>query len=151
VQKEEELKGLNKTLEEKNKELEEKNEEITNFAFVASHDLKEPLRLLEKESEKLTERGKEYLNRMRVSVQHLNMLIQDILVLTKVNSDVNRMDEVDLNHILKTVKENMAEDIKEKNAIIKCNKLPRIKANRNQVTYLFGNLIDNALKFQPKD
>jgi signal transduction histidine kinase len=45
----------------------------------------------------------------------------------------------------------MAEDIKEKNAIIKCNKLPRIKANRNQVTYLFGNLIDNALKFQPKD
>jgi light-regulated signal transduction histidine kinase (bacteriophytochrome) len=70
VQKEEELKRLNKTLEEKNKELEEKNEEITNFAFVASHDLKEPLRkiytfsdwLLEKESEKLTERGKEYLN-----------------------------------------------------------------------------------------
>jgi PAS domain S-box-containing protein len=158
VEKEEELKELNKTLEEKNRELEEKNEEITSFAFVASHDLKEPLRkihtfsdwLLVKESDKLGERGKEYLVRMNASVKRLNMLIDDILVLTKVHSDTQQTNDVDLNLVYKSVKDDLAETIKETNAVITVEQLPVIHANKNQLGYLFRNLLDNALTFQPK-
>jgi PAS domain S-box-containing protein len=158
VEKEEELKELNKTLEEKNKELEDKNEEITSFAFVASHDLKEPLRkihtfsdwLLVKESDKLGERGKEYLARMNASVKRLNMLIDDILVLTKVHSDTQQTNDVDLNLVYKLVKDDLAEAIKKTNAVITVEQLPVIRANKNQLGYLFRNLLDNALTFQPK-
>jgi PAS domain S-box-containing protein len=157
VHKEQELKELNKTLEQKNRELEQKNEEITTFAFVASHDLKEPLRkihtfsdwLLEKETSQLSKRGAEYLQRMNLSVQRLNLLIEDILVLTKIHSDQNKTDSVDLNAVLALVKEDLIPVIKEKNAIIKSNKLPVLHGNRHQLFYLFRNLLDNAIKFQP--
>ncbi len=158
IQKEEELKQLNRTLEEKNKELEQKNEEITSFAFVASHDLREPLRkihtfsdwLLEKESENLQTRGKEYLTRINASVKRLNMLIDDILVLTKVHADTQKIDRVDLNAVCQTAQANLSTAIKEKNVLIEIKKLPAIRGNKNQLTYLFRNLLDNAIKFQPK-
>jgi PAS domain S-box-containing protein len=151
-----ELKELNKTLEQKNKELEEKNEEITSFAFIASHDLKEPLRklytfsdwLLQKESEGLSETGRNYVKKIGNSVRRMDVLIEDILVLAKIDSDKKLLEKIDLNAILSGVIGDMNEYIKEAEAEVVAERLPVITGNDNQVFYLFKNLLNNAIKFQ---
>ncbi|HTM92986.1 MAG TPA: PAS domain S-box protein, partial [Flavisolibacter sp.] len=152
----EQLNALNRRLESKNVELEQKNEEITSFAFVASHDMKEPLRkihtfsdwLLEQEMDQLSSKGKSLVEKIGVSVHRMEILIEDILVLTKIHSDTHREEDVDLNNILNQVIDDMTEEIVETGAEINKNELPAIKANSNQVFYLFKNLISNAIKFQ---
>lgn len=156
VLKQEELRGLNQTLKEKNNQLEQKHEEITHFSFVASHDLKEPLRkistfanwLLENEMQKLSIEGKTYVAKMNKAVKRMEMLIEDILVLTKIHSDRHKKETTDLNKVLGEVKEEMARELGQSGAVIEVGRLPAIKANPNQVFYLFRNLISNAIKFQ---
>jgi light-regulated signal transduction histidine kinase (bacteriophytochrome) len=104
----EQLNTLNKKLENKNIELEQKNEEITSFAFVASHDMKEPLRkihtfsnwLLEQEMGQLSAKGKSLVEKIGASVHRMEILIDDILVLTKIHSDTHREEDVDLHKIM---------------------------------------------------
>jgi len=152
----EQLNTLNKKLESKNIELEQKNEEITSFAFVASHDMKEPLRkihtfsdwLLETESDWLSAKGKDIIYKISASVRRMEQLIDDILVLTQIHSDTHREEDVDLNEIVKQVIDDMSEQIQDAGAIINKDELLVIKANANQVFYLFKNLVSNAIKFQ---
>ncbi len=154
-----ELEELNKTLEQKNKELEEKNEEITSFAFIASHDLKEPLRklytfsdwLLQRETDSLSEMGRHYLKKISNSVRRMDMLIEDVLVLTKIDWDKKAPSKIDLNAILSRAVGDMKEYIKERGAEIVTEELPVIEGHDNQVFYLFKNLLDNAVKFQPSE
>lgn len=151
-----ELKELNQSLERKNTELEQKNEEITSFAFVASHDMKEPLRkihtfsdwLIEQESNQLSPKSKGLTEKIGASVHRMETLIEDILVLTKIHSDTHRDEDVDLNNVLRQVMADMDEQIREAGAIINKNELPVINANCNQIFYLIKNLISNAIKFQ---
>ena len=150
------LSVLNKKLESKNAELEQKNEEITSFAFIASHDMKEPLRkihtfsdwLVQQEIGMLSETGKKLVEKINFSVNRMETLIDDILVLTKIHSDTHREEDVDLNKILKQVMDEMDEQIRQTQTTINSKKLPSIKGNSNQVFYLFKNLISNAIKFQ---
>jgi len=136
--------------------LEEKNEELSSFAFVASHDMKEPLRkihtfsdwLIHQEIGQLSETGKNVVEKIISSVNRMETLIDDVLVLTKIHSDTHREDDVDLNKIVKQVLDEMKEEISRTQANITSKKLPVIKANSNQVLYLFKNLVSNAIKFQ---
>jgi PAS domain S-box-containing protein len=156
VRNSEELDALNKKLAAKNRELEQKNEEITGFAFVASHDMKEPLRkihtfsdwLIETERDWLSEQGKTILEKINGSVKRMEQLIDDILVLTKIHSDTHREEDVDLNEVLIRVKEEMKEKMQKTGTVIDSQKLPVIKGNRHQLFYLFENLVSNAIKFQ---
>jgi PAS domain S-box-containing protein len=150
------LNVLNKRLESKNQELEQKNEEITSFAFVASHDMKEPLRkihtfsdwLMQQETERLSTKGKSLVEKISDSVRRMEILLEDILVLTNIHSDVHKEENVDLNEVLKHVIDEMSDQISKTATTIQSDVLPSITANSNQVFYLFKNLISNAIKFQ---
>lgn len=152
----EEMALLNRELGRKNKELQDKHEEITTFAFVSNHDLKEPLRkihtfsdwLIQHETEGLSLSGKKMLMRMAASVKRMEMLIDDILVLTKIHSDKHKEAEVQLQDVLQKVEQEMSETISRTGAVIEAENLPVIKGNENQLFYLFKNLLSNALKFQ---
>lgn len=156
VQRNNELSELNQSLEQKNAELEQKNEEITNFAFVASHDMKEPLRkihtfsdwLMEQERAALSSKGKNLIEKMNAAVHRMEILIEDILALTKIHSDTHKEDNVNLNEILKQVFNDMFEQIVQTQTGVHAGELPVIKGNANQIFYLFKNLISNAIKFQ---
>ncbi|MDQ3278520.1 MAG: ATP-binding protein, partial [Bacteroidota bacterium] len=148
-------KALHASLEKKAQELESANEEITSFAFVASHDLKEPLRrintfndwLLTKESN-LSEGGRQAVEKMDNSVKQLTLLIHDILTLTKVHADNEKMVPVDLNRLVEQIKGEMQE--KWAHASIEADTLPSILGAENQLFYLLKNLISNGIKFQEK-
>lgn len=153
-----ELLELNKTLEKKNKELAQKQEEILHFSFVASHDLKEPLRklymfsdwLLQNELDQLSETGHGYLERMKEAVLRLELLIEDILVLTKIHADSHIADTTDLQEVLTKAKDELQAELNKSGAKIEADNLPVLKGNANQLLYLFKNLLSNSLKFQAK-
>jgi PAS domain S-box-containing protein len=155
----EELRDMNRTLEEKNKELEEKNEEITTFSFVASHDLKEPLRklhtfadwLMIHESENISDKGRQFLNRIERSVHRMEMLIDDILVLSRINADKQGHTSVNPVIVLNQVIEELKEAIESSQAAITIHAIPVLNANQNQLFHLFRNLVSNALKFHKEN
>ncbi|HEU4469542.1 MAG TPA: PAS domain-containing protein, partial [Flavisolibacter sp.] len=159
VHRNQELKELNKSLAKKTRELEEKSEEITNFAFVASHDLKEPLRkihtfsdwLLEKEMAQLSPTGKTYTNKINNAVRRMEMLIDDILALTKIHSDRHKEEGVDLNAVFRQVMADMHDVVRQTKTRVEADVLPSISGNKNQLFYLFRNLLSNAIKFQHPD
>lgn len=148
-----EIRQINEKLNHQNKILEQKNAELTSFTFIASHDLKEPLRkirlfgerLWDIESGRLSENGKHALDRITTSATRMQMLIDSVTNYSRFE-EVNAFAETDLNICL----ENAITGINtsnEKKAGIEKSKLPVIKADPGQMEQLFINLLDNALKF----
>ena len=150
------LMQLNGSLEAKNKELQQKNDEITSFAFIASHDLKEPIRkihtfsdmLIQKENDRLSDYGKNLLEKITNAVTRMDNLLRDISVLTRIQRETSKPIKVDLNKILEEIKNELQDDISKKQAQINTTPLPTIKGIPAQLKYLFRNLISNSLKFQ---
>ena len=150
------LKSLNASLEQKNLELALANEEITSFAFVASHDLKEPMRkihtfsdwLLTKEPN-LSAEGRLVLEKMDNSVKRLSLLVKDILTLTKVHVEHEGLKPVDLNSLVEQVKIELQG--RWDGAVIEAGPLPTILGSASQLFYLLTNLVSNGLKFQEEN
>jgi PAS domain S-box-containing protein len=155
VQNEEKVRALNKTLEQKNRHLESMNEQLSTFAFVASHDLREPLRkisyfinaMMEVDGEQLCEKSKVYMQKVLLSLQRMNTMITDVLKYSKTNSNGEDFGDVDLNNVLTIATNDLSEAIKEKKAVISSNNLPKIRGNKIQLIQLFENLVSNAIKF----
>ncbi len=133
------------------------NTELERFAYVASHDLREPLRnissctqLLEmKYKDALGTDGQQLLNYTLDSVQHMNNLISDLLSYSRQGENTLRFETVDCGHILTHVLDNTAQLITDNEAIITSDSLPTIQADSTQISQLFQNLISNAIKHHP--
>ena len=142
-------------LELKINELNRSNAELEQFAYVASHDLQEPLRKIRAFSDRLTmkhgasllEDGKMMLEKIQSSAERMQKLIDDLLNFSRLVKNLDDVDEVDLNILLKNLVNDMSETIKSKNVVINISPLPVITAYTNQMYQLFQNLISNAIKF----
>ncbi len=139
--------------------LEKSNKELEDFAYIASHDLQEPLRkvitfgnrLKEKYEEDLPEKAQDYLKRMSNAANRMRTLINDLLDFSRVTSRAKEFEEVDLNKILKEVLRNLEIKIEEENALIDLEKLHSIEADSSQTYRLFQNIINNSLQYRKKD
>lgn len=143
-------------LKEFNRKLRESNEDLESFAYVASHDLQEPLRkirtfgdrLVERCGDDLNERGRDYLARMVGASGRMSQLIDDLLAYSRVNTRVQPMREIDLNRVVREVLIALQMQIDETGAEIEVGELPVIRGDPSQMRQLFQNLIGNALKFR---
>jgi two-component system sensor kinase FixL len=137
-------------------QLERSNTELQNFASVASHDLQEPLRKIQAFSDRLrvkcgdalSAQGLDYLDRMQGAAQRMQVLIQDLLKLSRVTSRALPFERCDLDEIVRAVLSDLEITIEQKQAQVELHDLPTIQADPVQMRQLFQNLISNALKFQ---
>ncbi|MCF0040177.1 PAS domain-containing sensor histidine kinase [Dyadobacter fanqingshengii] len=138
-----------------NSELVKTNMELAQFAYVASHDLQEPLRkiqtfatrILETENDNLTERGKDYFRRMQASSTRMQQLIVDLLAFSRANAVEKHFEKIDLNVVLQNVTEQLGDMILQTDARIVSDDLPVWNIIEYQFEQLFTNLIANAIKF----
>ncbi len=138
------------------KELERNNKELEEFNYVASHDLREPLRtitsycdlLSEDIGENMNDMAKEDLEFITEATTRMNILIQDLLQLSRAGRVEFESEKVDLNKIIKTVLRDLELKIKETNSKITFEKLPIIMGDYTQLSRVFQNLFTNAIKFK---
>jgi signal transduction histidine kinase len=136
-------------------ELERSNRELEDFAFVASHDLQEPLRKIQafgdrvrsKFGDVLPAEGADYLDRMQNAAHRMHVLINDLLTFSRVRSKALPFGTVDLNEVAKDVLTDLEIQVQQADARIEMEPLPIIAADPVQMRQLLQNLIGNALKF----
>lgn len=171
-----ELSVQNKKIEETNKQLEAKNalvskqakelkdhlrhlemsyQELEQFSYIASHDLKSPLRNIASYAQllnrrykgKLDEQADEFIEFIVKGAKHMDEIIRDLLEYSR-SARENDFVQTDLNKTLEVVQFNLQQEILENNAKIKVHQLPELRINKSAISQLFQNLIGNAIKFK---
>jgi len=151
---------VQKKLEQTVAELLKSNEELEKFAYVASHDLQEPLRmiyiyselLIKKYGTEINTEGKEFLDNIMNGALRLRQLIKDLLEYSRVGnkSKAEPFTEVDMNEVVQTCLLDMKSAIQEANITVNKGELPVIRGAKTQMIRLMENLIGNAVKFTRK-
>ena len=142
-------------LAEKNVRLENSNRDLEHFAYVASHDLQEPLRKIQAFSDRvqkqyasaLDDQGRDYLNRMNAAAARMQRLIEALLSLSRVSTKKNESELIDLAPLVHEVLGDLEMRIQSTGGKVTVGELPRIEGDPVQIRQLFQNLIGNALKF----
>ena len=153
------LQESEKKLREYTSKLQRSNQELAQFAYIASHDLQEPLRmvasycqLLQKRySDKLDKDATEFINYAVDGATRMQRLIQDLLAYSRVETKGKEPQVVDCKIVLETVLSNLKAALQESKAVVTHDSLPTIKADPTQLGQLFQNLISNSLKFRSTD
>ena len=141
------------------KKLEISNRELQEFAYVASHDLQEPLRKIETFSDRLMgkfgdhlpEDGRMYVDRMQNAACRMRQLINDLLSYSRVTTNANPYEFVDISEVIEGVLSDLQMRIQDSNGTVEIADMPKIEADPMQMRQLFQNLISNALKFKKPD
>lgn len=143
-------------IERYSEELKRSNRELQDFAFVASHDLQEPLRKIRAFGDRLrdklpaqtmSEDSVDYIGRMQSAAERMSSLISDLLQFSRVSTRPSRFDKVSLQEALDEVMEDLSEIIASKQASVTADPLPEMEADPTQMRQLLQNLLGNALKF----
>lgn len=145
-----------KILENKVRELDRSNKELEEFAYIASHDLQEPLRKITSFSERLKEKlpanlepdVQLYLNRMLAATDNMRTLIDNLLEFSRTSRISEPFSRIDLNNVISEVKADLELKIEETSTKIDSDVLPVIDAIPMQMRQLFTNLFTNAIKFR---
>ncbi|RYG47287.1 MAG: PAS domain-containing sensor histidine kinase [Chitinophagaceae bacterium] len=152
---EEQLKENQVTLEKLITELGRSNKELQEFAFVASHDLQEPVRkilyysdtLVNKFHDSLDTKGIDYLRNIKRASQRMRNLIHDLLLFSQINRAELKYQEVDLNEIAKEAFQDLEMAVEEKGAVFTIQQLPMVSGDARMIRQLFENIISNSLKY----
>lgn len=151
----EQLQHTNEQLDILNQEFQRSNQELEQFAYVASHDLQEPLRaitgytqlLMSEYRDRLDETAQEYAEFIVDGAKRMQQLIQDLLAYSRVGTRGKEFAPTDCNAVLQQALQNLQVAIAENHATITAEPLPRVHADQNQLIQLLQNLIGNAIKF----
>ncbi|HET9173321.1 MAG TPA: CHASE3 domain-containing protein, partial [Actinospica sp.] len=154
-----ELLRQKETLDSQAEELRRSNEELEQFAYVASHDLQEPLRkvasfcqLIEKRyGEALDERGKQYIDYAVDGAKRMQVLINDLLTFSRVGRVNDRRERVELQACLDSALDRLEYSVQECGAVIEQRPLPAVTGDPTLLSMLWQNLVGNALKFRSPD
>jgi PAS domain S-box-containing protein len=154
-----ELKEHEKLLERKIEELNKSNRELEEFAYVASHDMQEPLRKISTFGQRLqtqfaghlTEDGILYLTRMLAASENMRNLIDNLLEFSKVSRNKQPYEQTDLSLIIQDAIDDLDMQIEETGTRVSVDSMPYIESIPSQMRQLFFNLLQNAIKFRKKD
>jgi light-regulated signal transduction histidine kinase (bacteriophytochrome) len=143
-------------IENANRELLRSNEELAQFAYVASHDLKEPLRMVssycdliaDRYTDKLDENGQKFINYATDGAKRMQTLIDDLLLYSRIGRGGGEKSEVDLKDVIADVRDILAESLREAGATVNVSELPVVSGYQSELVRLFQNLIGNAIKFR---
>ncbi len=146
---------VNLAIEARNLELEQSNSELASFNHVASHDLQEPLRKIQtfisrfsdEDKANLSENAKGYFVKIEIALSRMRTLIDDLLLYSRANKSEKVFEKIDLNDIFENAKQELSQDISDKNASIESRGLPKLSIIPFQMQQLFVNLIGNSLKY----
>lgn len=149
------LKELNENIQIHAKELAVSNAELEQFAYVASHDLQEPLRmvtsfltLLEKKyGHIIDDKGKKYIGFAVDGAKRMRQIILDLLEFSRVGKTEDKLEDIDLNELVREIQILFRKQIGEKSAVIGVGELPVLKTYKAPVRQVFQNLVSNALKY----
>lgn len=142
-------------LEQYTAELKRSNEDLEQFAYVASHDLQEPLRKIRAFGDRLMNRyrpqldgqGEDYIKRMQSASSRMQTLIEDLLAFSRVSRTNDVFQTVDMNQIIAEIKDDLDIQIKIEGAHFRIGEIPAVIGEKTQIKRLFQNLINNAIKF----
>ncbi|MBD2043811.1 hypothetical protein H6F56_24510 [Microcoleus sp. FACHB-672] len=150
-----ELKQAEEVLKAYSAQLEVSNRELQDFAYVASHDLQEPLRKIQTFSDRLKAKyadvldvqGRDYLERMHNAAKRMQTLINDLLAISRVATQAQSFATVNLAKVVTEVLSDLETRIASSGGSVDIGELPILEADPTQMRQLLQNLIDNALKF----
>jgi PAS domain S-box-containing protein len=154
-----ERKNAEDTLEQKARELQRSNQELEDFAFIASHDLQEPLRKVMLFGDRIKsvypadadDRGLNYIDRLQNSMTKMQGFIHDLLEYSKVTRTSTPLKSVNLQDVVSEALNNLEAQIKQSQGTVEVLPLPSINGDRFQLAQLFQNLISNALKYSKEN